>query len=624
MSLRSIAGRLLAITIALALAGVSGITLLFAVTLQTDRDGAERLQAATALQDDIADVRATLGEMHAAVLGYIVTGDLAILTPYRDGGNALKEEIDRLLKGSTSLPLVADEIPQLQASILSWQTDWADPAINAYHRSDAAYQTSDEVGSGSTLFARIHDQLAELDGLATAEAAAASAAATQLESMRIVIFVGTGVAIVVFTVALAMLLKRSVVEPIQRLVVVAGRVQEGEDIPFPEETSTELGRLSSALELMRLRLTDSNRWAEVRRMDEEAQADEQRVVNDYTELLTYLVDEREVVVAATVAIEQALTPTGIAVHLLNSSQDRAGVTLKRGDIVAEDLARHTLDRCPGVRRGSSYLHEDMSRPLAVPCPAVEASSGTMACLPLSSGTERIGAIHVTWKEITKPRQGAWSVVERVCSQAGLTIANRRLVASLEASANTDPRTRLPNSRSFDVQAERILASRGSDSVGVLMLDLDHFKDLNDRFGHPAGDEALRVFAELLRRSLRPGDVPARYGGEEFAVLLPGADLQAAESVAERIRAGLEATPILLGPGIVARITVSAGVAVAPSDGTERMALLAAADRALYGAKHGGRNRVVSAAAVDSEGNVVPKDEAGQGKGSASQEHAGAA
>ncbi len=624
MSLRSIAGRLLVMTIALAFAGVSGISLLFAVTLETDRAGAHRLQAATALQDDISDVRATLGEMHAGVLGYLVTGDLNILSPYRDGATALEDAMTRLDGAAADVPLLAAEIPQLEADILAWRTDWADKTINAYHRSDAAYQTSNAVGSGSGLFARIHAQLSELDGLAAAEADAATMAVRQLEASRIVIFVGTGAAIVMFTVALALLLKRSVVEPIQRLVVVAGRVQEGEDVAFPEERSTELGRLSSALELMRLRLTDSNRWAEVRRMDEEAQADEQRVVNDYTELLTYLVDEREVVGAATVAIEQALAPTGLAVHLLNSSQDRAGITLKRGDIVAEDLARHTLDRCPGVRRGSSYLHEDMSRPLAVPCPAVEASQGTMACLPLSSGTERIGAIHVTWDQVTKPRSSAWAVVERVCSQAGLTIANRRLVASLEASANTDPRTRLPNSRSFDVQAERVLASRGNESVGVLMLDLDHFKDLNDRFGHPAGDEALRVFAELLRRSLRPGDVPARYGGEEFAVLLPGADLQAAESVAERIRAGLEATPILLGPGIVAKITVSAGVAVAPSDGTERMALLAAADRALYGAKHGGRNRVVSAAAVDSEGNVAPRDEAVGGNASASQEHAGAA
>ncbi|MEI7743203.1 MAG: diguanylate cyclase [Chloroflexota bacterium] len=425
----------------------------------------------------------------------------------------------------------------------------------------------------------------------------AQSADTQFNTERQAIFLGTGAAIIGFTLTLALLLRRQVAQPISRLVGIAGRVEAGEDVAFPTHRNDELGRLGTSLEGMRAALLDARARAEVQQRGEAEQAEEQRTVNDFTELLTYLVDEREVVVAATVAMERALKPDGIVVHLLNSSLDRAGVALRRGEVTAEDLNRHTLDRCPGVRRGSTYLIEDVSRPLAVPCPAHGAESGTVACVPLTSGTDRIGAIHVLWQRPTRLSQSAWAVVDRVCSQTALTIANRRLVASLEASANTDPRTRLPNSRSFDVQAERILASRGADSAAVLMLDLDHFKDLNDRFGHPAGDEALRVFAELLRRSLRPGDIPARYGGEEFAVLLPGADQAAAESVAERIRGSLESTPIVLGPGVVARITVSAGVAVAPDDGTDRMSLLAAADRALYAAKNGGRNRVVSAAEI---------------------------
>ena len=91
-------------------------------------------------------------------------------------------------------------------------------------------------------------------------------------------------------------------------------------------------------------------------------------------------------------------------------------------------------------------------------------------------------------------------------------------------ANTDARTGLANTRAFDQALEDALTLRQRDeTVAVLMLDLDHFKDFNDRYGHPSGDEALRTFADILRSCLREGDIAARYGGEEFAVVLPGVD-----------------------------------------------------------------------------------------------------
>jgi diguanylate cyclase (GGDEF)-like protein len=126
-----------------------------------------------------------------------------------------------------------------------------------------------------------------------------------------------------------------------------------------------------------------------------------------------------------------------------------------------------------------------------------------------------------------------------------------------------------------------------------MLDLDHFKEFNDRYGHPAGDEALRVFAHLLSSCIREEDVAARYGGEEFAVCLPGTDASAAMEVAERIRARTEQTIVPLSPGVTARLTVSVGVAMAPEEGSQLLSLLKAADEALYRAKLGGRNQVVS-------------------------------
>jgi diguanylate cyclase (GGDEF)-like protein len=220
--------------------------------------------------------------------------------------------------------------------------------------------------------------------------------------------------------------------------------------------------------------------------------------------------------------------------------------------------------------------------------------GTLACVPLVALGETVGAAHLHWPtplELSLPLR---LVITRVAEHAALSIANRRLLLALRGQADTDARTGLTNTRAFDETAERILANRGGrEPVAILMLDLDHFKEFNDRFGHPAGDEALRAFAHLLSSSIRDEDVAARYGGEEFAVCLPGTSAAVATEVAERIRQRTEATIIPLSPGLTGRITVSAGVATAPDDGVQLLSLLKAADEALYRAKLDGRNRVVS-------------------------------
>ena len=142
------------------------------------------------------------------------------------------------------------------------------------------------------------------------------------------------------------------------------------------------------------------------------------------------------------------------------------------------------------------------------------------------------------------------------------------------------------------RSNALRARTEDETIGVLMLDLDHFKDVNDRHGHPAGDEALRVFAGVVRSCLRDGDVAARYGGEEFAILLSDVDGPGAVAVAERIRSRTESTLISLAPGVTERLTVSIGVAVAPGQAVDRISLLRIADEALYAAKQAGRNRVV--------------------------------
>jgi diguanylate cyclase len=171
---------------------------------------------------------------------------------------------------------------------------------------------------------------------------------------------------------------------------------------------------------------------------------------------------------------------------------------------------------------------------------------------------------------------------------------RRQNEQLRALSATDGLTGLPNHTSWEQAVEREFArcQRSGHPSAVLMLDLDHFKSINDKHGHATGDAVLRKIAEILRSILRAHDVPGRYGGEEFGVLLPGCDAAGAEAIAERIRKRLEAAA--LGPGRVLRVTTSIGCAALDAGDAGAAAWITRADRALYRAKTAGRNRTVRA------------------------------
>jgi diguanylate cyclase (GGDEF)-like protein len=167
-------------------------------------------------------------------------------------------------------------------------------------------------------------------------------------------------------------------------------------------------------------------------------------------------------------------------------------------------------------------------------------------------------------------------------------------AQLEALSLEDDLTGIANRRSFEraLADEWNRARRHEQPLALVLLDLDHFKDLNDRRGHPAGDDCLRRVGAFLANSIkRSGEVVSRYGGEEFAILLPGVEPDVALRVAETLRDGIERLAIPYGPG-ARRMTASCGVAATtPRGDVAAETLVASADRALYAAKHSGRNCV---------------------------------
>jgi two-component system cell cycle response regulator len=188
----------------------------------------------------------------------------------------------------------------------------------------------------------------------------------------------------------------------------------------------------------------------------------------------------------------------------------------------------------------------------------------------------------------------------IANQVAISLQNGRMVEALEEKATTDGLTGLVNHRTFQERFSAMLAraERQDQSVALLLTDIDHFKKINDNYGHPTGDDVLRRVAALLKTCARKVDVTARYGGEEFALVLEATDRDGARDLAERIRQEVSELVFESGKGPFGA-TLSLGIAVYPHDGKQKAELIKNADLALYGAKHGGRNRAVAFGDLDS-------------------------
>jgi diguanylate cyclase (GGDEF)-like protein len=222
---------------------------------------------------------------------------------------------------------------------------------------------------------------------------------------------------------------------------------------------------------------------------------------------------------------------------------------------------------------------------------------TYLCVPILAQGEALGIVHFQATEDSPTfADSELSHKTTFAGQVGLSIANIRLREALRSQSVKDPLTGLYNRRYLEETLERELrrAVRAEQSLGILMLDLDHFKRINDTYGHEAGDTVLRETADFLTKSVRVEDTVCRIGGEEFVIVLPTANAEAGRARAERIRSKLRELTILHQGQSLGRITVSIGVAELPVNGTSPKHLLEAADAALYRAKRDGRDRVVIA------------------------------
>jgi len=253
------------------------------------------------------------------------------------------------------------------------------------------------------------------------------------------------------------------------------------------------------------------------------------------------------------------------------------------------------ESCWALRTGHPHLVR--AGDMTARCSHAAGINGTFLCVPILAQGEALGILHIQASE-EDPELGEaeMSFKTTFAAQIGLSVANIRLRDALRAQSMRDPLTGLYNRRYLAEMLDREIrrAARAEQPLGILMLDLDHFKKFNDTYGHEAGDVVLRETASFLVRSIRAEDFVCRYGGEEFVIVLPTADLRVAGLRAEGIRSRLRELVVMHQGRSLGVVTVSIGVAALPQHGTSQQQVLKAADAALYRAKKAGRDRVVLA------------------------------
>jgi diguanylate cyclase (GGDEF)-like protein len=410
-------------------------------------------------------------------------------------------------------------------------------------------------------------------------------------------------AFLLLAILAAAVVSRSLTGQIGNFLAAARRLARGDFAhPVPAEGRDEFAQLGSEFNSMSAQLE-----AKIDEVERKRQELEETIRRVGDALATGLDRHGVVALAVRQAVDACDADTGRALPLEHGAfrESRSG---KEDDRLHEAITaaeRKAFEPRPGV---GAELLEPIDPEGAQPRPrrAVAAEVGDahalavpMRALVASTDPEYLGVLSIArrGREFSREEE---ELLEYLAGQAIVSIENASLHETVERQAVTDELTGLANARAFHSILEREIerSRRFQSPLGLVMVDLDDFKQVNDRHGHQQGDEVLASVAAVLRDFSRDIDAPARYGGEELAVVLPQTDSEGAALLAERMREAVERlrVPQVGGRGSL-RVTASFGVAAVPESAMDQEELVAAADAALYRAKRGGKNRVERAEPV---------------------------
>ena len=332
----------------------------------------------------------------------------------------------------------------------------------------------------------------------------------------------------------------------------------------------------------------------------EAQARESGLLTALRDELQLCVNLEDAYRSTTGFLSQVIEGSEGALCLINNSRNLVERVSTWGAGYASSAVMDTFppESCCGLRSGRTRWRQAGRSELNCDHFAGRTPARYL-CIPLAAHGDTIGVLHLECPDdkVAADVETRMAAISQMLQLAAMAIANLNLRMRLENQSIRDSLTGVFNRHFMQITLDKELSrtSRRQASCAIVMLDVDHFKRLNDRFGHASGDRVLQRLAEQLKNSVRTEDTVCRYGGEEFVIILPDISLENAMAKAEALRRAVSGLSVEEVSGSGVELTISMGVAMCPRDGRDWEALLRTADRALYSAKHRGRNRVVDAA-----------------------------
>ena len=526
-------------------------------------------------------------EQSSALRGWLATGDAVFLESYDRYGHDAQASLDGLVAAvdGDDTPGLTDAVVRTVVARTAW-ADWAQGVIDdgvgdtpaadvgaAQH--DAVRATLDE---GRRLFDTYRTTNATSTGLIVDQRSAAMSASRTALLVGLGIFLVALVGTFVATVRRRRQVQQEVVRPVEDLLHTIEKLRGG-DLRARSQVSgvRELDEIGSALQGLSSSLAEAHHHAVAR---------ETR--------LSGLAERFELVVRVGREIAGSLSVRYVSSTVASAAADLLGgpTTLW---VRGEDQSFHAVARSEDPH--GSVPPEDLVPSEVVAMAAAEARPMTAdahRAYPLVLAGMVVGVLDATAVAVDDDTE---QVLQALLSTAAAALESANLHSAARELADVDALTRLPNRRRFqgDVEVEWDRCRRYGRPMSLVMIDLDHFKALNDEHGHLFGDQVLRGAAEALAGALRTSDTAYRYGGEEFVVLLRETGLEDAREVAERL---CEAVRRFRVAGHPVRVTTSAGVAERRSSMAHHTELVATADAALYAAKAAGRDRVAATGLAD--------------------------
>ena len=541
------------------------------------------------------DAHDAMLDEETGVRGYLATGEAEFLEPYQDGKTRRTSADARLITHLAQEPaLLAKAIAVVDAQ-QSWQDGWATPSA------DGAWHGSDATPTPKELAAHLRDGKTFFDAYRRVDTAVQTSIADEVRSaedtyrrallLGAVVLALIGLASLVALVRGVVRLQREVVTPVLGLTGIVGRVAAGDLEPDPIAPARveEIENLAAGVGSMTAVLGDRIRVAAEREHE-----------------LVRRSERLERVLELSRGLAESLSVRYTTMRLLNAVKDLSGAEqadlwLRSRD--GQELVRYDVSG----RRGTMAIDPD------VPVSAVEVGIGAIGraarygraiplderrdgrtpdahasgtAIPLVVGSRVIGVLALS----PAPDQTLdLDMIDGLILQGASALQAAQLHGDVAEQSRKDALTGLANRRQFDedlaANAER--SRRYGNQLALIMIDLDHFKQINDLYGHPRGDEVLQDVAAIISKSVRGVDTAYRYGGEELCILLPETGAEEACELADRVRRQVEKS---FPWATASPVTLSAGVAALEQDG-DGPRLVGAADRALYAAKRNGRNRV---------------------------------